>query len=53
MVSSPASVLGASYFILLYTEHVDIKEAAKRNIRVGYTPDVLTDAGIAFFFSSK
>lgn len=25
-------------------EHVDIKEAAKRNIRVGYTPDVLTDA---------
>jgi len=26
-------------------EHIDIKEAAQRGLRVGYTPDVLTDAG--------
>ncbi|KAJ3485018.1 hypothetical protein NLJ89_g11936 [Agrocybe chaxingu] len=26
-------------------EHVDVKELAKRNIKFGYTPDVLTDAG--------
>lgn len=25
-------------------EHIDIEECRKRNIRVGYTPDVLTDA---------
>lgn len=26
-------------------EHADLKELSKRNIRFGYTPDVLTDAG--------
>lgn len=26
-------------------EHLDLKELAKRNIKIGYTPDVLTDAG--------
>ncbi|PPQ93563.1 hypothetical protein CVT25_005555 [Psilocybe cyanescens] len=25
-------------------EHLDLKELAKRNIKIGYTPDVLTDA---------
>ena len=27
------------------TEHIDLKAVAKRGLMVGYTPDVLTDAG--------
>ncbi|KAJ6564763.1 hypothetical protein B0H19DRAFT_1259175 [Mycena capillaripes] len=27
-------------------EHIDLKVMAERNIRVGYTPDILTDAGL-------
>lgn len=26
-------------------EHIHVPELAKRNIRLGYTPNVLTDAG--------
>lgn len=26
-------------------EHVNVKDLAERNIKLGYTPDVLTDAG--------
>ena len=26
-------------------EHIDLKLAAQLNIKIGYTPDVLTDAG--------
>lgn len=29
-----------------FTEHIDLKAVAKRGIRLGYTPDVLTDAGM-------
>lgn len=27
-------------------EHIDLKLAARHNVKVGYTPDVLTDAGM-------
>lgn len=33
------------------TEHLDLKTAAERKIKVGYTPDVLTDAGMICFTS--
>jgi hypothetical protein len=29
----------------IITDSLDVKEFAKRNIKLGYTPDVLTDAG--------
>lgn len=34
-----------NFIYALFAEHIDRKEAAKRGIKVGYTPDVLTDAG--------
>jgi len=36
------------------TEHVDLPELARRDIKFGYTPDVLTAAGkYRFTFSRK
>lgn len=35
------------------TEHVPVPALAKRNIRLGYTPDVLTDAGALTTSASK
>lgn len=34
-------------------EHLDLKTAAERKIKVGYTPDVLTDAGMICFSTSS
>jgi len=28
-----------------FTEHIDLKAVATKRLKIGYTPDVLTDAG--------
>lgn len=41
-------LLGHGFFCLLRScskEHVDLQAVAQRGIQLGYTPDVLTDAG--------
>ena len=32
-------------------DHISLPEIRKRGIKVGYTPDVLTDAGALYYFS--
>ena len=32
-------------FMILQLDHVDVKEISKRKLKLGYTPDVLSDAG--------
>ena len=52
VVSTMSVGYGTRKFVFLlvsstnaFPEHADLKELSKRNIRFGYTPDVLTDAG--------
>lgn len=37
-------------FFALLKEHIDVAETRKRGVRVGYTPDVLTDAGSCYYY---
>lgn len=39
--------LGGDHSFMLPLEHIDLPLMAQRKIRVGYTPDVLTEAGMA------
>ena len=40
----------ASTSLIIYPEHCDLKALQRRGVRLGYTPDVLTDAGAYTLF---
>jgi len=44
MVSAFVTLIIA-WWLTLIKEHVDLSALQKRGIKLGYTPDVLTDAG--------